>query len=235
MRRYVGIDCGGTNLRIYEVNPETGDLVKDLLERKIDLRDIDKNSELTRIVSNAIKVINEEEIYVGCAAAGNVDEEALTLIQSPNSGIKKPITFAKSLREQGHKVILINDMKAAVMGAHRFGQGKELDNVLVATYSSGYNCMKTHKGNLIQGISPEFGHQPYHDKKSPRFTELKCGCGGFSHLDPAVSGNGSANMARKYFREEEYSPENILILKLAHESLLNGTDREFSVQEIHVQ
>ncbi|MBN1792270.1 ROK family protein [Candidatus Woesearchaeota archaeon] len=181
---YFGVDFGGTNLRVGEVNPKTGALESDVFS--MPMADIRSNHHLASILTSMLPAGSK----VGISAAGNVDEKNLLILESPNSPIKGVIDFAKELSMADCDVVLTNDMRAAVQAEARFGQGRRQDNVLVATYSSGYNCAVARNG--VNASSAEFGHQTY------RPEGMFCGCGGQGHLEPYVSGNGAASMAQQY-------------------------------------
>ena len=61
------------------------------------------------------------------------------LKMSPNSHIKSSITFGKALKQKDYDVVMTNDLKAAVQAIARHAEGKNYNNVLLATYSSGFN------------------------------------------------------------------------------------------------
>lgn len=182
--KFFGIDFGGTNLRIGEVKPSDGEVIDVMFDENITT--ISNNEDLTNLILSHIPKGSE----VGICAAGNVDEKNLVIIESPNSKIKGKITFGRDLANAGSKVSQTNDMKAAVQAEARYGEGKQHRNVLVATYSSGYNCAVTR--DLENVTTAEFGHIPYGG-------ELYCGCGKIGHLEPYVSGNGAASMAKQFF------------------------------------
>jgi predicted NBD/HSP70 family sugar kinase len=190
--KYIGIDCGGTNLRVYEIDPISGKVIRDLIEDPIELKKLTANKELTDIILGSTKNYGKALIGFGCTSAGAIDEKSLIINNSPNSSIKGQITFARDLKEKGHIVSITNDMRAAVKGAVKYGQGKGLNDVLMVTYSSGYNDAKAKDGEII--TEDEFGHMPYKPGCG-----LFCGCGGEGHLEIFVSGNGAASMAKQYF------------------------------------
>ena len=115
-----GIDFGGTNLRLGEVNPKTGKLLKKSFS--VPMNTIKTNDELTQIILSQIGCAKK----IGISAAGDVDERNLIIKMSPNSRIKEHITFGKTLKQKGFDVIMTNDMKAAVQGVARFGEGKKI-------------------------------------------------------------------------------------------------------------
>ena len=196
-----GIDFGGTNLRLGEVNPKTGKLLKKSFS--VPMNTIKTNDELTQIILSQIGCAKK----IGISAAGDVDERNLIIKMSPNSRIKEHITFGKTLKQKGFDVIMTNDMKAAVQGVARFGEGKKYQNVLVATYSSGFNCAVAR--DKINTTAAELSHIIYKQNG-----DLFCSCGGMGHLDTYVSGNGAASMAKQYFFITKQSNHTILDLSL---------------------
>jgi predicted NBD/HSP70 family sugar kinase len=99
-------------------------------------------------------------------------------------------------------------MNAAVQAVARYGQGKGYNNVLLATYSSGFNCALTRGGS--NATVAEFGHMIYKQDG-----DLYCGCGGKGHLETYVSGNGAAAMAKQYLGIGHLTNHPILDLSLA--------------------
>ncbi len=214
---FYGIDMGGTNLRISRVDPQTGALLGvpgngqgTASAAKVDgatypMREITTNRELTRIVFSHIP----RGSHVGISAAGDVDEENLVIRLSANSPIRGEILIGRQLRDKRDCVVYeTNDMNAAVQAIARYGQGREHENVLLATYSSGFNCALTRKGRNV--TIAEFGHMVYKPDG-----DLYCGCGGKGHLESYVSGNGAVAMARQYLRIGHVANHPILDSSLA--------------------
>ena len=184
--KYYGIDIGGTNLRIGKVNPATGDLIEEPFV--CDVSQIASNQELTPLIASHI----DDGSKIGISTAGDVDEKSLIIKLSPNSRIQGEITFGRDLSDMGHEVSMTNDMRAAAQAAAQYDPaGKDFSNVLMATYSSGFNCAVVRDGENV--TSAEISHIPY--KKDGLF----CGCGGRGHIETYVSGNGAALMAKEYF------------------------------------
>lgn len=183
--KYYGIDAGATQLRISRVDPEDGRLLG--RSHTFAMRDITSNDQLTGRIAPLI----ESESSVGISAAGHVDEEGLMVRVATNSSISDPIRLGRDLAEQGHRVVLTNDIKAAAQAAARYGQGRGHASVVVATYSSGFNCALVRGGE--SQTTAEFGHMAYKPQG-----DLYCSCGAKGHLETYVSGNGAAFMARQY-------------------------------------
>jgi predicted NBD/HSP70 family sugar kinase len=189
---YIGIDSGGNLLRMAKVNPKTGEFIGELVS--ISLDDVRTNSDLSEKIIEAVKKFSSpaETIGLGICAAGNVDENALVIKESPNSRVKEMLTYPFNLKENGYDVTLTNDMKAAVLDSARYGEGKGLDNVCTVTFSEGHNAAVARKGRYVTWA--EMGHHIYNPDG-----DLFCGCGGRGHLEVYVSGKGAATMAKQYF------------------------------------
>jgi predicted NBD/HSP70 family sugar kinase len=193
-----GIDLGGTNLRIARIEPSSGEILGEMVT--LSMKDIRRNDELNRFIFPHI----EDGSHVGISSSGVVNEEELTINFSANTSFTEDITFGRDLRDKkGCRVTQVNDIKAAVQGAARYGEGKEYDNVLLATYSSGFNCALTRKRRCL--TTAEFGHTIYKPDG-----DLFCGCGGKGHLEVYVSGNGAAVMARQYLSIRQLKSHIIL-------------------------
>lgn len=200
-----GIDLGGTFLRIAKVNPGTGEILGKI--DRFSMRDLRSNEELCRHIFRLIP----DGCHVGISSAGVVDEEAMTIRFSANTSITEEISFGRKLqREKECRVTQTNDIRAAVQGVARYGEGKGYANVLLATYSSGFNCALTRAGKNV--TTAEFGHTVYKPDG-----DLYCGCGGKGHLEIYVSGAGAAAMARQFLSVRRLYKHRIL--ELASEEL----------------
>jgi len=212
-----GIDLGGTNLRIGIVDPNTGNIKGDVFVR--DISNVRTNRELTDIIES--QITNSSQI--GICAAGDIDETRLVIKKAPNSRIKEEVTFGKTLRNNGHDVTMTNDMKAAVQAAYKYGEGKNFDNVLLATYSSGYNGAVVRKG--VNVSNAEIGHFRYKENG-----DLFCGCGLKAHLEIYVSGNGAAAMAKQFFFTTKISDHPIIRYALNDYNLKTEDQRTTSYE-----
>lgn len=222
MADYWGIDFGGTRLRIGKLDLSKCNKVDIVLDE--DISRISENDGLFNLVDSKIP----KESKVGISAAGDVEEDCRIIKFSPNSKINGAITFGSLLEEdRGCKVYMTNDLKAAVQAEARYGDGKKYDNVLVATYSSGFNCAVTRKKKNV--TTAELGHIRYKQDG-----DLFCGCGGIGHLESYVSGNGAASMAKQYFYINKRDADHPIILaSFENLKILEGYKNKSSVNELY--
>ena len=188
---YVGIDHGATHTRGRLIDPRTGKLIKKLFDIKNE--DVKNNLDLLQKVGNPlIGLAPPGMVKIGVCAAGVVDEIGLKIVFSANlKNIRGEVTFPWELKREGYDVSLTNDMRGATLGEYRFGQGKNVRDIAVATYSSGYNFSVCSDG-LLTGRVIEAGHQAYKPGSG-----VLCGCGGKDHLEVSVSGEGAKREAWK--------------------------------------
>jgi hypothetical protein len=199
---YCGIDGGGTNIRIAQVDPSSGDLVGKV--QKITWDGIRTSKDLT----NKIRPYLPKRARIGSCWAGNIDKAALVNRECPNSPIKGMITVMRDLRDLGYEVTMCNDMEAAWAAESLYGHGKGGRRVGISTLSSGNNCNPG-------GMAPEFGHMKGNN-------DHYCGCGKLNHLEFDVSGRGAAMRAMQYFIATRDTKHPILVA-VAKEMHANGS------------
>jgi len=130
---------------------------------------------------------------MGVAAAGLIDRDAGMLLTSPNmlSWYKTPL---KELFEQELElpVWVGNDANLAALGEHMFGAGRDSDDLIYITVSTGIGGGVVSGGRLLtgyKGFAIEPGHMTI-DINGPR-----CNCGNVGCLEVMASGTAIARMA----------------------------------------
>lgn len=149
MKRYVGIDIGGTYMKyaIYELD---GSLVRKWKEETKHFSDKDDLYD-----SLCIELKKEQLAFVGVSAPGVIDEVGNVKSKAaPNiscmytSNIK--IELEKRLQV---RVEAINDAKAAGYYEAKYGNGKDCESCVVVTLGTGIGgCFCLH-GEVIQGFN----------------------------------------------------------------------------------
>ena len=156
----IGVDLGGTNLRVGLVTPE-GEVVKKI-----------KESSAGEIMANMKKAVDElispEVMGIGIGVAGVVDREELKMITSPNIPQINGFSFSSLGFEV--PVYIENDANAAALGEARWGAGREYPNSVLLTLGTGVGGGLIYKGKLL-GVAAEIGHM------SINADGAKCFCG----------------------------------------------------------
>lgn len=139
MKKYLGIDLGGTNIRVAKITEE-GEILQVVKSPSYAL----ESSEV--IVDNIIKVIkqidNLEEVdSIGLGVPGPVDQKNGWMNMASNMPALAKYPLVKKLEETFNlPVAMDNDANVACLAEAFFGQGKGKDIVIYVTHSTGIGC-----------------------------------------------------------------------------------------------
>ncbi len=189
IRLAVGVDIGGTNLRVC-LGDERGK-IKTKLSEKLDVEN--KNSVVEQI-TRLIKSLGGDFSAIGIGSIGLLDLRKGELSKPVHIPFKN-IPIVKLLKKEfGVPVYLVNDCDAGVIGEKFFGLGKNEENLAYLTISTGIGCGVILNGRLLlgkDGNATEVGHITVDLGK-----KLKCGCGGYGHWEAYCSGRNIPNFVR---------------------------------------
>ncbi|KXA92499.1 hypothetical protein AKJ40_00135 [candidate division MSBL1 archaeon SCGC-AAA259M10] len=197
----VGVDIGGTNLRV-TVSDESGDFLH-TEKKKIEVSDemgISRNIvDMTRRSCEAIDVKVDEVKGIGIASTGPLDVEKGILIRPTNLPFGKVPLVEPVRKELGIPTSLLNDCSAGVLGEKTFGAGKGCENLVYINIGTGIGGGAIVDGNLLlgkDGNAAEIGHFTVDPKG-----KLICGCGKKGHWEAYCSGRNIPNFVE--LRSEE--------------------------------
>lgn len=153
MSNYIGIDLGGTNVRVAKVD-ENGKILKDIIKPSRALE-----GPLV-INDNIVSILEEFDLSdvkgIGLAIPGPVDAEKNVITQATNIPGCENYPFADNIEKQfGIKVILDNDANVAGLAESLFGAGRGYHTVYFITHSTGIG------GALIINNKIHSGHKGY--------------------------------------------------------------------------
>src|SRR5271166_6072514 len=175
----IGVDLGGTNLRIAAVDGDGKLLAKLTSGAEVQRgRDFVIGEMCNAIESARVRFRDSGELAgIGVGVPGFIDMDTGTVVRSPN--LPDWINFP--VREQiesrlGTTVILENDANAAAMGEKWLGAGRNTDHMAMYTLGTGVG------GGLIFNVEPE-GHA--------------CGCGSRGCLEQYASATAIVRMAHE--------------------------------------
>jgi len=170
MKKVIGIDLGGSKIRLVEINSRAKVFRKQIF-------DTSKES-FEKTFDQLIRVIKEnltsEIEAIGIGVAGPVDSEKI-IVTCPNlPGFeKKPL--AKLIENIIHlPVIMDNDAKCTLLGEMWQGTGKNIKNIFLITLGTGVGGSLAIDGRIYYGnnqIAGEFGHTII----NPAGPTCKCG------------------------------------------------------------
>jgi len=200
MKKYIGCDLGGTNLRAAIVDVETGTVLHHLslstLAREGHDAVMKRMADLFLQVIQSARMKKEDIGGIGIGVPGVLDLEKGETLLLPNL----PGTWPHvPLRDTIQKLTslptkLLNDVRAITYGEWRFGAGRGLDTVAVFAIGTGIGGGLVINGQLHLGIGGgggELGHTMI-DYNGPR-----CGCGNYGCLETYASGPAIAAMGMK--------------------------------------
>jgi len=194
----IGIDLGGTNLRVALISEE-GKVVKKI-----------KTPSKERVVDSLIdaitEVINSDVIGIGIGVAGLIDREAGVVIRSPNLPSIEGINITGALRERfSLPTIIENDANVAALGEKWLGAGREFRDFVHLTLGTGIGGGVIYNDRLLN-ISAEIGHMVIFSGGE------KCSCGNYGCLETYASARAILSRAIKYLEDGADS-----ILRQLHE------------------
>jgi glucokinase len=200
MKKYIGIDLGGTNLRAAVVDVETGSVLQN--KRTPTLAREGPDAVMTRMADLIHGVIDEAGLQkadiggVGIGVPGVLDldkGETIFLVNLPGTWPNVPLVDTIQ-KLTGLQTAMLNDVRAITFGEWRFGAGRGVDTVVVFAVGTGIGGGLVVDGKLTLGIggtAGELGHMTID------FNGPQCGCGNYGCLEAFASGPAIAAMGMK--------------------------------------
>ncbi len=177
----IGIDLGGTNLRVALVSEE-GEIVRKIRKPT--------SENVIDLISESIREIPYEHIEgIGLGTAGVVDRRTGRVASSPNFRAIEGIDLVGELsRRFGVPVYIENDANAAALGEKVGGAGRSFGNFVLLTLGTGIGGGVIYKGRLLD-VSAEMGHMSINSEGE------KCPCGNIGCLENYASARAMISKA----------------------------------------
>lgn len=200
MKKYIGCDLGGTNLRVAIIDVEDGAVLNHLsvptLAREGHDAVMKRMADLFLHVIQWAGMKKEDIGGIGIGVPGVLDLEKGETLFLPNLPGTWPQVPLQSTITQltGLPTRILNDVRSVTNGEWRFGAGRGLDTVAVFAIGTGIGGGLVLNGQLhlgIGGTGGELGHMII-DFNGPR-----CGCGNHGCLEAYASGPAIATMGIK--------------------------------------
>ncbi len=193
----IGVDLGGTNLRIAAVDGDGR-----LLEK------LELGAEVSRgrdfVIAEMCKAIETlrgkyrdsgQLLGIGIGVPGFIDMAAGMVMESPNLPDWKSFPARDEIeRRLNTKVILENDANSAAMGEKWLGAGRQLEHMAMYTLGTGVGGGLVFHGRLwhgTMGMAGELGHFNIYANGHA------CGCGSRGCLEQYASATAVVRMARE--------------------------------------
>jgi glucokinase len=187
----IGIDLGGTNLRVAVVD-HAGAVLAD--ERVESPDDVDGLLDAMVATTTSLMAQCDGVAAVGAGAAGLVDHDG-TVHYAPNLPMLIEVELGRLLGERLPVPVAVdNDANVAGWGELAHGAAVGVSNALVVTLGTGVGGAivldgRVHRG--AHGFAAEIGHWQF----DPR--GARCACGETGHWEACASGTALGRMARE--------------------------------------
>lgn len=193
----IGVDLGGTNLRIAAVG-DRGELLEKVTlgSKAAPTRDdvIDQMCGAIQRLSGKYKA-SGKLIGAGIGVPGIIDMSSGMLRKSANlPGWEDYPVRAEIERRLGARVVLENDANAAALGEQWLGAARGVPNMAVVTLGTGIGGGIVLEGKIwhgMNGMSGEFGHVTIEPEGH------SCGCGNRGCAEQYASASAIMRMARE--------------------------------------
>jgi glucokinase len=197
----IGVDLGGTNLRIAAVD-EQGRLLEKItlgtqvaLGRERVITDMcDAIRQLSARYNNAGALQG-----IGIGVPGIIDMKTGMVRESPNlPGWTESPVRAEIEKRLGTRVILENDANVAALGEKWLGAGRDVEDLAILTLGTGVGGGLILGGRVwhgMTGMAGEFGHITIEPEG------VRCGCGNRGCLEQYASASA---VVRRQLRAERY-------------------------------
>ncbi len=188
MKYYIGIDLGGTNIRVVLLN-ENNKIIKYLKEKT------DPSKKPEKVAAQTAKLIKDMQVdyeikknLEGCCIglAGLLSKDGQSVKIGPNFGWRD-VPFAKLMKRYTDlPILIINDLTAVSYGEYVMGAGRKSKNMFCVYVGSGIGSALIINGRPYEGssnVAGELGHIKIRDGGR------LCGCGAKGCLEAYTGGN----------------------------------------------
>lgn len=210
----IGIDLGGTNLRVGLVRSDG----KIEVQKSVPVGKDKSAKRVAALIGEQVvsmaKQASTEPIGCGCGIPGIVNAQKGIVYSSPNFPAWKNIDFLKLLKEKiSLPLIIDNDANMFALAELLYGAGRGHKNLVVLTLGSGIGGGIVIDGKVFhgdRGFAGEVGHIVVEPEGVP------CGCGSHGCFEQYAASRAFINMAKKKpIDSKQLKPE--LMAKLARQ------------------
>jgi len=219
----IGVDLGGTNLRIAAVSVQGELLEKVSLGTKVALGRDHVIGEMCEAIQRLSEKYGEtgKLLGVGIGVPGLIDMQTGMMRRAVNlPGWEKYPVSAEIERRLGARVVLENDARVAALGEQWLGAARGIPNMAVITLGTGIGGGIVLGGKIwhgMNGMAGEFGHVTIEPAGRP------CPCGNRGCAEQYASASAVLRSAREAIGSGE-APSL---------ALAASTDAEFGAQSIY--
>jgi len=200
MKQYVvGVDVGGTNIKLGVVGPSGKVIVRNTFATK---PFASSRTQLIAALSRAIEAsiitagLKKKQIFgVGIGLPGLVDYETGIVRFLPNIPGWRAVHLKSILQKSINLPVFVdNDVKLITLAESKFGAGQGVRNLVCLTLGTGVGAGLILNGQLYRGednAAGELGHMPLNEHGP------QCNCGGIGCFETYVGNRALLALARR--------------------------------------
>lgn len=203
---YIGIDLGGTNIKIGLLNP---DLTVQAKLKVPTESETDSQTVMANLIAGVKQLLVETQTgsdqikAIGVGVPGQMDIERGLSIFSPNFSHWDNVPVVRLIEDQFHvPTYMDNDVRVNLYGEWQLGAGKGEQDVLMVTLGTGLGAAMITNGQMMYGKSnsaAELGHLNMYRHGRP------CACGSSGCLGRYVSARGMVKTVQEHLAAGETS------------------------------
>ena len=202
MGKRIGIDVGGTNVKIALVDKSGKIIYSNSVPTYAKMGYEYTVNNIKQAIKDLMKETNttaKDIDGIGFDFPGQVDCKTGVVKLAPNIPGWVNVPIAQMIEEEFHIPTRIdNDVRCAALGEMKFGAGQGCENFVCITVGTGIGSGLVVNGQLVRGASNaagEIGHIKLQMKDG-----LICGCGDTGCLEAYASGPSIVAMAQDYIK-----------------------------------
>lgn len=202
MGKRIGIDVGGTNVKIALVDKSGKIIYSNSVPTYAKMGYEYTVNNIKQAIKDLMKETNttaKDIDGIGFDFPGQVDYKTGVVKLAPNIPGWVNVPIAQMIEEEFHIPTRIdNDVRCAALGEMKFGAGQGCENFVCITVGTGIGSGLVINGQLVRGASNaagEIGHIKLQIKDG-----LICGCGDTGCLEAYASGPSIVAMAQDYIK-----------------------------------
>jgi glucokinase len=209
----IGVDLGGTNLRVAAIDPQGNILEKVSAPANYTHGPAPIVAQIVEIVRRVRTTSSGVLKGVGIGVPGYIDIQAGVVMGAANlPGFEGFPVRDEIQRHLATPILLENDANAAALGEKWLGAGRDVKNLILLTLGTGIGGGIVINGKVLHGnhgMAGEFGHMTVIPDGNP------CGCGNCGCLEKHASATAIAAMGRMmHFGREINSSQDVYDLAL---------------------
>ena len=202
MKKRIGIDVGGTNVKLALVDDKGKILYSNSVPTRAEMGYEYTVNNIKQAIYDLLKEtkLSTKDIEgIGFGFPGQVDYKSGIVRNAPNIPGWVEVPIAKLIEDEFKIPTRVdNDVRCAALGELNYGAGKGCENLVCITVGTGIGSGLIINGKLVRGASNaagEIGHIKLQMHGGP-----VCGCGDTGCLEAFASGPSIVAMAEEYIK-----------------------------------